>query len=234
MKRKIIFLLGIVFLLSGCSATYNLNINDNNTVNENATIKEKKKILNSKYDVYDDETASLYANQYLNDLSNTWKNKYNLNGYIRNDTNDLYQYSKNDTFNNIFDIKNSKVLNIVFSNINVTNKDKIYYIKLQGFNKEILSNISDFDIKFTLPYLVIESNGSVEGNTCRWSFTNNNVSDIYISYDSSKKYNEVISKNEDKKPNYKTIIIVCASILAVILLIYIVLKSKFNKSNSID
>ena len=90
MKRKIIFLLGIVFLLSGCSATYNLNINDNNTVNESTTIKEKKKILNSKYDVYDNETASLYANQYLNDLSNTWKNKYNLNGYIRNDTNDFH------------------------------------------------------------------------------------------------------------------------------------------------
>lgn len=237
MKRKFFLMVIVILLLSGCSASYDLIINEDNTVQDKVIISEEKVNLDEKFGVYDESYAKEYTNNYINELVNNWKNKLGLNDedFYRSDSDSEYRYYKNDSYFNIFDIKNSKVLKNIFNNIDIKNNGTIYSISLEDFNKEVLSNISTYNFNFTLPYLIVESNGVVENNVCKWSFTNKSSPSLYISYDISKKYDEIREDEEQEqgKVDYKKVLIISGLVLVVLLFFYFIFKVKFNKNNSI-
>ena len=59
MKRKIMLLVGVLFLVSGCSIEYNLEVDENNNYKENFTITAE---VNSVYGM--DELYNSYLEEY--------------------------------------------------------------------------------------------------------------------------------------------------------------------------
>lgn len=227
MKKIIIFLLFI--LLTGCSATYELDINsafsekinvsgDNqkiyNMYKNSKTLSLYSESQSINYSVDEIETDSIYE---IKDLSK--QNAFSL------------QYSYD------FDVTNysdSVAINTCYERINVITKDNIVSIitndKFNCF--EIYPELESVEVIINSRFEVTQSNSdSVKGNKYIWNITkeNSNKKPIIFQYDKSKKKKTIL----DYITGNIYLVGICVGILAVGLLFSLFLKKRFNAKNKI-
>lgn len=235
MKKKIFLLIIITILLSGCSANYNLNISEKQTIIENATVTVPKLDISGAFVEAEnpDEAEKNYFDRELKNIAS----KYSITGYNQNNTSTNYVVKKETTYMTIESLKESKLLNELYNNITISNNGNIYTLNFSNFNDKIMEDgLQNIEIKIKLPFYVESHNGKKDEDTYTWNLSFKNRNDIKLKFDISRKYNEEIKNNEEEtnnKINSKIIIYVVLGIITTIIILFLILKKKFNKNNEI-
>ncbi|MGM9876067.1 MAG: hypothetical protein ACI310_02430 [Bacilli bacterium] len=184
--KKIFFVISL-FLLSGCTINYNLEI-DENQIKENISgevskeetiIKEEDTGLNIYYVMlYNDQKALLDGDDlYKKDI---------------NEENNNIKYNYSYTYQNNYD--KSRLINTCFKDPIIKETDDLYYIKLEG---RFFCMYSDkVTINVTSNYAVVDNNAQkVEDNTYTWVIDDSNNVNIYLTVSKTIK-NEKPSKTK--------------------------------------
>ena len=214
MKKKIILLLFSALLLTGCKATYELNIYGEDFYETifftvpTATIKDDENInylLNNNIAAvvqeFDGDTA--YHVSYETKGKNT---EFKL----------THQYNKDS-------IASSKILNNCFENSNSYFDEDTYYIEVSGAFS-CLDPASTVEIKITTNLQLTSQNATkIKGNTYIWEINEQNVKDTNIKF--SLK-NEIVTIKEQNI----LVSILKVGIILVIIIILIIFIRKFRKN----
>lgn len=238
-KIKLILIIIVMFLLSGCEANYSLYI-DKDVFNETTTVLANSGELNT----YDSQTyltmkqkIDLYYKKYVDIVyQNPYYNPYlddpqkGINYYnkelINNGKGYGFKYSYNFNKENYL---NSNIINTFFKNNNSVLNDNKYTLNVYTFNGfERYNDLTQVTINITTDLEVKKSNAdSVYNNVYTWTITKDDALN-------KKIYLELVNINKlDKKTENKIIIIIILLIFIVGLLSYAILNKKRLKNNSI-
>lgn len=238
-KIKLILIIMVMLLLSGCEANYSLYI-DKDVFNETTTVLANSGELNT----YDSQTyltmkqkIDLYYKKYVDIVyQNPYYNPYlddpqkGINYYnkelINNGKGYGFKYSYNFNKENYL---NSNIINTFFKNNNSVLNDNKYILDVYTFNGfERYNDLTQVTINITTDLEVKKSNAdSVYNNVYTWTITKDDALN-------KKIYLELVNINKlDKKTENKIIIIIISLIFIVGLLLYAILNKKRLKNNSI-
>lgn len=238
-KIKLILIIMVMFLLSGCEANYSLYI-DKDVFNETTIVLANSGELNT----YDSQTyltmkqkIDLYYKKYVDIVyQNPYYNPYlddpqkGINYYnkelINNGKGYGFKYSYNFNKENYL---NSNIINTFFKNNNSVLNDNKYTLNVYTFNGfERYNDLTQVTINITTDLEVKKSNAdSVYDNVYTWTITKDDALN-------KKIYLELVNINKlDKKTENKIIIIIILLIFIVGLLSYAILNKKRLKNNSI-
>jgi len=209
MKRKILMILIIVFLATGCSVDYNLEVDgtkfteDFNINTEVNSLSTKEDLYNSyleEYPIYNDDYEEFrYDDPYTKDKNYTYYTKSYQeleNGYI---------FKYNASFNNHNDYNKARTLKMIFNTGGVgyiKDKDN-YYISFAKPKLDYLG-INTLTVQINFKNIdVIDNNATrVNGSVYTWILENNNAN-INVTY--KLKNNNVTPNNpNDKEEENKT------------------------------
>lgn len=240
MRKKISVLLVLIFLLTGCSATYNITI-DNNTLSDELIIKNVKDKIYSDGMTYE-KLINIYYNQNVASNINTPGypeiNK-KLDGYtyynkVLIDNDGMYGFKLNNTFS-LNDYKNSPLLleynfkNIIISNNRILIKSNTSQGCTLFDNYPYLDNIL---VNIITNYKVINNNADeIKDNTYTWFVNKNNFKNKEISIEIDKSdisYNTLL----DEKESNVLIVFLIGLVLTVIFVFgfYTYYKVKFSNN----
>lgn len=214
--KKIIFIFFLLFL-SGCTATYQLTLDDNK-ITEKLTLIETNSLL---FDVKNDSGWALreiFESLTIND--EFAEENYSIKS-LNNDNQLGVEYYSNKTKK----IINSSALNQCYINPQMTESENIVKINTGSDFKcyEYYNTLDTVKVIFKTNHKVISSNADiVEGNKYIWNITKDGNKQIEISYDKT-----VINKNS------MTIIIISVIVVLVILSIYYFISVKRKNENQI-
>lgn len=182
--KKIIFLLLICLLLTGCTVNYNLDINDNN-FKETLT----GNVLNTELNNNDNTDINMFTYLINGDQPAFYKNDNIFFNKTTNNTTNGIDFDYSYTFNE-YNFNNSRIINECFDNHIYEYKDNTYYLVVSGkFN----CNYSETtNINITTNYNVTSNNAqTIKNNTYTWTIDENNKDNIYffITIDKTNKSN---------------------------------------------
>lgn len=242
MKRKIFILIPLIFLLCGCSAEVNINIDEKMRVSESIDIKayadeyytqsQLEKAFRQYVPIYAEEpivdtmpdekvSGVTYYNRHQNTLNNGYEFTYDYTFNFNN-------YNKARTVKGAFKS----------STIQVNKKDQ--EILLSTDKNEILffneyPSLDNITINITTSYPAKENNADyINGNVYTWKFNKDTKKNIYLLLDTSptNKPNKVVENNEKKEEtsivekymNKHPFLIAIIAILSFIMVICIISK----------
>lgn len=232
MKKKILTLILLIFMVSGCSVEVNLDISDNKikesndiTVLENAIYT--KEILRTSFrdyipiyssdlivDTVPDQPFSdvLYYNKNTIDLGNGYRFNYSYDF-------DIDKYGDARTIKDGFRDYSYSYRNDIIS-LSTDNEGLIY------FNDYPL--LEEVTVNIKTDYLVEENNAdSVNGNTYTWVFNKDSKKSIDIVIDTSKSGDRVLGI-----VNVSTVITI-GVVIGIVLIILVLLLIRNRKNNKI-
>ena len=227
MKKRILFVVLIIVLCSGCNANYKLTIKEDGTVDESVYASEDSTFYENYSKSSVGKVIGNLLSPYLDELN---EKKYTVNTKV-NETNGGASISK--THDSIADYtRNSILYNQFTDKINYEEDGNKITISAKGaFAKETqelgIFNVDTSTIMIELPYKVLENNADeVEGNIYIWKFTENDkeIREIRLVYDKTKIY------NDNSYLNYIAIGII---LLFLGVLVYMFYRFK-NKRNSVN
>lgn len=255
-KLYLVFIMIFTLLLTGCSASYNLNISDNVIteeliVNNYDSLSWNNDVGNKTYKDLINETYKTPI-PVLNYTPGIFENTFELEGYdyykktLINSSNNYglilsYSFNKNN-------YEYSTIVNNSYNVFNIDSDNNSTIITVYGDENifETYNMLDEIQINITLPYNVTYSNSDkVSNNTYTWIINKENVSikQIMLKYeiDNKKDNNEeikdnVVIDNDDLDSNEFSMIIVFVLLVIVIVIsfiVYKVLKMKFNNNNQI-
>lgn len=208
MKKKIILLISLVFLLCGCTAEVNIEI-DNTIIKEDVSIAAfaneylTKDQLSSAFRTYipafakdiivdtmpDEKVRGVsYYDRTLKDLGTGYR----------------FDYKYNFNFNNY---ESSRTVKEGFKSANVIVDNKEETILLSTSNGELMffnqyPELSEVKVNITTSYDVKENNADyVNDNVYTWIFNKNEKKNIYLLLDSKPKEEEEIPSTEKDPEN---------------------------------
>ncbi len=209
MKKKV-FLLLILFLLTGCSCRYDVSINNDQTVNEEVIIYGTNRLYNTYYKTNKVDVLKENLENYIEDLE---ENNYEY--YLKEDTEPYIVIKKK--YSNMEDyLNNSHFFNDYFDEISYNKEGNIVKIETVGFNPNEEDNpdrfyVEDALINIKIDYEVGSANTEViddKTNTFTYSLLEDtNDFKILINYDLSTKFN----------PHKKNMIYIVIAILVIII-----------------
>lgn len=205
MKRKIITLLALIFLLCGCNAEVDLII-DKNTIDETIKINDFVSEQNTKEMIFSSyrEFIPVDSSIMIVDTEPDEK-KYNVDYYKRSFTdlgngyNFIYKYN-----HNFDEYQNARSVNSAFKSSFISYDKKERTVTISTDKTGILvfnqyKNLDSLKINLTSTYEVLESNAdSHDGNVYTWNLNRSNTKNIFIKYSIPKV---VIPKPEEKEEN---------------------------------
>ncbi len=216
-KIRLLLLVVAILLLSGCSGTYNIKINDNFSVDENVDLL----IDNKDEETYKQTKALFEENNISKDDYKIKVTDKNINIKYKESYNSLEDY-----------ILNSKLYKQLFNNLNYSYKDGILVFDTKS--KMLLTdngesalynnyNISMLQINIETPFKVKDSNADLDNdNILSWTLNKDTTSkEIKVEYDAAGSRN-----------NIKDIIIIAMMVIIVIGSV-VVLIIRFNNSKKI-
>lgn len=182
--KKIIFLLLVCLLLTGCTVNYNLDINDNN-FKETLT----GSVLNTELNNNNNTDINMFSYLINGDQPAFYKNDNIFFNKTTNNTTNGIDFDYNYTFNE-YNFNNSRIINECFDNHIYEYKDNTYYLVVSGkFN----CNYSETtNINITTNYNVTSNNAqTIKNNTYTWTINENNKDNVYfyITIDKTNKSN---------------------------------------------
>ena len=232
MKKKILTLILLIFMISGCSVEVNLDISDNKikesndiTIYQNAIYT--KEILRTSFrdyipiyasdlivDTVPDQPFSdvLYYNKKTTDLGNGYRFNYSYDF-------DIDKYGDARTIKDGFRDYSYSYRNDIIS-LSTDNEGLIY------FNDYPL--LEEVTVNIKTDYLVEENNAdSVNGNTYTWVFNKDSKKSIDIVIDTSKSGDRVLGI-----VNVSTVITI-GVVIGIVLIILVLLLIRNRKNNKI-
>ena len=232
MKKKILTLILLIFMISGCSVEVNLDISDNKikesndiTIYQNAIYT--KEILRTSFrdyipiyasdlivDTVPDQPFSdvLYYNKNTTDLGNGYRFNYSYDF-------DIDKYGDARTIKDGFRDYSYSYRNDIISLS--TDSEGLIYFNDYPLLEEVTVNIKT-------DYLVEENNAdSVNGNTYTWVFNKDSKKSIDIVIDTSKSGDRVLGI-----VNVSTLVTI-GVVIGIILIILVLLLIRNRKNNKI-
>jgi hypothetical protein len=237
MKKILIELLLLIFL-TGCTATYNINISSKG-IEENLTINaislNENSLLYEYYlPLYFDDSGSSDTNEKLEgieyyDSNLTLENNFRVLSYQHKFTQAEYLKSS---------IINSCYSNIEYSPYSYGEETESKYVRIATISDfscfGLYEQLDSVIVNITIDYDVVESNAtSVNGKTYTWNITPNNLDGIYLIYDPGVEKESWLDKllNNDLVQYFMIVM----PIIAIIFIIYKMLKKySDNKNKSPD
>lgn len=222
--KKILLLIGCIFLITGCKVEYNLLINNDLTVSEKVMMTGTEEF----FDIY-------YKSSKLNVINTTFtdreKKRLDDNGYQYEIVDAITPYvlaKKN--YDNVLDFGNNTIFyEQYFEKIDVTNNDGIVSIKTGEFLPIEPDNPNRYDItkmvvEIKCAYDVIENNATkydLKTNTYTW-YIERDAKDFSInfSYDTNKIF------SSDDNSDWLMIIGTIIVMVIVIVIAYIMKKQR--------
>lgn len=239
MNKKILILVLVIILLTGCTAKSEVKVNYNGNVSEKVTVLSNTVAFkNDKYSIKQMIEASI--SNYLKALEfrgykfETVEGKKESGAYFTNNYNNICSYFQNTGFNQY-----------VYQHISCVEDDKYIIIKNDTEYIPYCENCSNWPslnkikLELTLPVNALENNAdSINNKTYIWNYDENTTNkDFYLKI-SKQELNKnkitVMKQNKDKK--VKNMIIVVFSIALVIgciTIISLILYKKY-KNNRLE
>lgn len=221
MKKKV-FLLLILFLLTGCSCRYDVSINNDQTVNEEVIIYGTNRLYNTYYKTNKVDVLKENLENYIEDLE---ENNYEY--YLKEDTEPYIVIKKK--YSNMEDyLNNSHFFNDYFDEISYNEDGNIAKIETIGFNPNEEDNpdrfyVEDLQIDIKSWFEVLNCNTEdIDNKTNTYHFElkeNDDNFKIFLNYDLTKKYNP-------HKKNMKFIIGGIVAIIITWVILYFVNRKK--------
>lgn len=234
---KIISLLFISFVLTGCSVEYNLIINEDKTVTEKIEITDLISNFESK-------GFNISLNDYLDTLIESYEKDKDFKNYdiTKILDNTVYGIQFNTTYNSISEyIDSVKKYDHIIGNINTSNKNNRYSISTDGVwgsgifrpddgSNRLLDTV--VNVKVQSYYDIIDSNAHQvyeNTNTYEWMFDSSNYENgiIEISFDD----NVLVNNNEVSNFTSNNIFLII--ILIVVSAVFIFIWINRRRSNKI-
>lgn len=227
-KIKILMLLIFVFLVSGCSVEYNLNINEDSSINEEVVAYENTNRLEAKTRLKGEQACNYLYNMFKRDNENISVNYGEKNSIT---------YGTARTIHKNIDDFASKFSSDIFERVEVLkNEDEIIVTALQkdklGGDSVTSYIYDDIEINITLPFKVTEHNAdSVSKNTYTWKIKKDqkekNIKIVYKDKELPNRANITINNN---KYNLKYEYFIVGGIILIILsiIVFVFIKSKKN------
>lgn len=224
MKKKLLLLI-IPFLITGCTASYNLEIQDDYILeNISVVIPKSQAMTNSNFDSFIDDKIKVYAgsDKYYNSISQLKNDNY----YVS------YNYK-----HDIFEYRNSTFLNKCYadSQINVTD-DKIDILTSNVFQCIKMEDglyAEKVDLKIKTKLKVLDNNADeISNNTYIWHMDSYDYSDkpIKMSLERNSQFSEKI-KNSLNNNFYVFLFVGIVTIIILVILLYFYIKHKNEKIN---
>lgn len=220
-KYKIVLLIFIIFLISGCSVKYTINVDKTGRVNESISIMEKNNLLGNT----DDEVKETVNIAYSNYRAIAKFKEYNVDMIYKASDSGILLIK---TYNNICDYINyNGASKYIFKNMTCVEKENYYEIKNSGdylggcleCNDEA-NKIDKLYITFNLPKRAIASNADkVIKNKYIWTIDRITTQD--------KNFLLKIEKPVIKKNNNYDLIIYVMVIIIILPIIYLIFKTIF-------
>lgn len=232
--KTYIVLVGIVFLLTGCTVDYNLNIDD-------SFIKEDISFVERNTNTFD--IIRPYGTFWMDNISY----RELMNEYMKMDvaaTNDnLHFYNKNLITDNglglhlkynfaIDDYGLNKVVYNCYKYFNVDNENGIYTISTSKaflcFNEDnpLLEQVN---VNIKTKYQVLENNANVvNGDTYSWIINKENADDSQIFIKFQTKNNRGLDNIISEDNQFLILILGVIGIVSIVVVTYIYLKGKKN------
>jgi len=235
MKKKLILVVFIIFLVTGCAdVDYNLEIDKDLTVIENVNMSATREYFN---------------NYYMNLPITVVKGFYNNEEWMKplKDNNYFYELRENNTpypsvfaskkYNSLDEyINNTAYKNQSFDDMSVTMKDNLVTISAKEFNQYLPDDSdgsmdgknlpSKLKVNIKLPFVVTKSNAdsiNKKTNTYTWTINENTEEkEINITFDKTRTYIYNLSWYISLS------IIIIIIIVAIILIIRAIRKNKLN------
>ena len=220
--KKIVMLLVMIFLVTGCAVKYNV------VINEDLTLTEEAKLTGTSdfFDIYYKTTKK----NVLLSMVDIYKDVLDDNNYQYELVDEEIPYvTVTKTYNSVNDyVKDSILFNDYFDEVKYIENGNIKKIETVGYNGNDIDNPDRFDVKeleisIKCPYKVTNHNAkevNKQTNTYYYELNDEN-NKIMIEYDTTSKFNP---DNE-----LITMIIVCIIIIIVSWIIAIVFVKK-NKN----
>lgn len=215
--NRILVLLILLLITTGCTVNYELQIEENGIFKETITGTVTNKELSNE--------ERTDTNIYLYNLNSRTPLIRDQGTYIKDivDKGDYKEFTFNYEFNNNYD--KSNVINVCYEDVRFEETDDLYYIDLEGkfncmYSDKIVVNV-------TSKYAVIENNADkVKDNTYTWIINDEDDADIYMAISKNVK-NEI-----SKKKNTSTFKIIGFIVLILLSLITYFLYKKKNSSEN--
>lgn len=214
--KKRLGILFILFILTGCTANYNLNI-EGNTITENISGTVSK----SEYEIKSSDTSENEIYSFLNNDQNALFDSDSV--YLRtiDDKGNKINYNFTYTYNNNFN--KSNIINTCFENHLVEENDEYLYVRLSG--KFYCKYADKININVTSNNAVIESNAKkIDGNVYKWTIKDSDNVDIFMNI--SKELDYSSGKEVKKVTTFQIIGFIVLIILCVIT--YVMYRRKNN------
>lgn len=253
MKKRIIMLLGMIIILSGCSAKVNINI-DENKINESVSITTFADDKMTKEMIYEGfrEYYPVYAKDTIIDTMPD--EKVSGTTYYDRSVSDLgtgylFTYTYNFDFNKY---QLARTVKNAYKSVDIVKDSEENTILVSTDNGGMLyfENYPDLDsvtVNIESKYKMLESNAdSVSDGVYTWNLTPSNQKNIYLLLDtSSEDENNSENKDTEEKSSSKQentsdkenenffdkhpVLIIIVGILVFLILIIIVSKMRYLK-----
>ena len=237
-KGKLLFLLLISFMITGCTVNYDLLVNDKKEVQETIKISNSNQLIlnsNDSIDLY--LTEQIDAHKNINFFRNYIYSKHvgkNIS-YVTMTRNyaSLKEYTNSPILRQLFE---AATVESDGTNVSFKTDGDYYYTNVFGEREQTEPDffINGVSIKIKFYNKVIDSNADVKNlknNTLEWIIKSDNVKkSIYFKVGNEKRYDIIVLDFIIR--NLATIII-SATAVVLLLFIGIYLKSKIYKNNTI-
>lgn len=217
MKVKIFILFSLLFL-TGCTATYNVEIKDN-------TIKEHLNLVETNKAIFDIPNESGWTLRGLFD-SYLSKDVYSKADYTIKSLNNNDRLGIDYKNNNLSEIKNLSLLNQCYNDYYVSDTSDIVQISTgENFTcNDYYNNLESFKVVIKTNHKVLSSNATrVEGNKYIWEIGSIDSKNIEFSY----------SKDEIIKSFPYLIVTLCVLGICILICIYFLIRRKIISNNKI-
>lgn len=232
---KIIVIIFVLFLTSGCSVNYETYIERDGSVDDKLSITIPTSLTEYYYQT---------PREYLDTMYKAKTQEYGLSGYTVNYdiANDYSTANLSSSYKSIKDYLNSGILKSLYSNIDVKEEKNKIVVSLSGMNNGLFSNSAygdselfpdEFTVTLNSKY-VIEKDNSDERNkfkgTYIWKFKKG-ISNRNMEFTIVKREN--LSASFVGRYGAYLFAIFILAFLAIGFIIYLVMKGKSDKANSL-
>lgn len=232
--KKVLFLIITMFMLSGCSLKYEVDIDDDRSVTDNISITVPSALSSTYFDT---------PREYLEYMYEVKTEEYDVTGYSKNFEigSDFSTVNMSKTYNSVESYLNSGVIRRMYSDVSVTIDGGKTIVKLSGMN-DIFASLNNYDSSYGVePFSIvlnskyaIENDNSDQRNvmtgTYIWNFDPKTFGKS-IEFTVTDRINTVAVIND--KYSVALLAIVLLAILTIVYIIYAVLKKKAAEVNSI-
>ena len=222
MKKKILVILLICFLFTGCTANVNINVDKNNSVTEEVLLSQNIA-----------ELEGYGVSRYVDDEYEIRLGSNNLPNYkvVILDDNENIMRKYSNSYNNICILFKESVFKDYFDDITCTESNDTYEVVASSkYLSSGENELQSLRLNITLPDKAVSSNANeVNENTYTWKFDDGKESKLELKI---KKYsNKTIDKQKGDK-NSKDTKLSIAIIILLILVIAFICKILYDKYKS--